>query len=210
MPSSTTWKYLQITIGLIQWSWKFWNIALTWLTMLIGLSFFWLLFTFDSFFGLLDVIILMGNLSLSPKYRKAFNKRKHMHDTVLHCTKVCMMQDKGRKIGIKVKKRRTWQIKGFITQNLPENLSVGPCSDMVINYLNADTKITHTHISCAHTLIHNCKLNYLAANNSSVIYTYNVGFPLNFVIALSASSRLRTMDLAEYVIKYNCVQSSVF
>ena len=56
-----------------------------------------------------------------------------------------------------------------------------------------------------------CKLNSLPADSSSVIYTYNVGFPLNFFMPLIASSRLRmTAYVAEYVNQYNSIQSSIF
>ena len=56
-----------------------------------------------------------------------------------------------------------------------------------------------------------CKLNSLPADSSSVIHTYNVGFPLNFFMPLVASSRLRmTAYVAEYVNQYDSIQSSIF
>lgn len=45
----------------------------------------------------------------------------------------------------------------------------------------------------------------------SVIYTYNVGFPINFVMAPGDRSKLRMVaNMEEYANKYNSIQSGVF
>ena len=150
-----------------------------------------------------------GKPVISPEYREGFNKIKHMHATFQHCLKLV-----------------TWHI--FTLSCKPTDY---PCSDLVLNYLNTTTEITHihTHNGIMHVQIQNtrplqtlsliqqegrgkrCKLNSLPADGSSVIYTYNVGFPLNFFMPLGASSRWRmTAYVAEYVNQYDSIQSSIF
>lgn len=75
--------------------------------------------------------------------------------------------------------------------------------------------ITHASLINKDNSIASKNLNQRSAHSHNIIYhntitTYNIGFPLNFVMPLGDAGRLRMiMNVMEYVNKYSSIKCSI-